>query len=232
MLAIKLRIKFEEHSRIIGSITANGIVWRNKLIYWTDCDKNETKIELLHLADHPVNSSNGLRIAEESNANESNILDRIFDYLDVTSLQKFAETSEKSKQLMKNYVEKHSKKHGTFTFIDEIYPFKSSGNWYMFDDLQLTQHVTDLKVYAVYTYSKEHINNVIKIFKHLDKLSIYDECPEMEWPRENLTSISHVIYDSPHFIFGQISDDIRSTFPHAQKIEFKKVGQTKMVSNI
>lgn len=117
------RIDIEMDGRIIGSVTTNGIIWCNKLMYWNGCNENSSNIHLLHLADHPE-KFNGSQMAEgaKEDAVELNLLDRIFDYLDIESLRLFADSSKQSRQLVKSYVKKHLERHDWFTATDEFYP--------------------------------------------------------------------------------------------------------------
>lgn len=211
-------IEIEERSRIIGSVTANGIIWRNKLMFWMDCDKNDTNMHLLDFADHFEKAKN-----TESAADQLNLLDRIFDYLDVSSLYAFAETDDGSKKLVQSYVKKHSEKQGMFIITDEICPFESLDFWNIFNELELTEFVKNLNVCTLRTETKNEIIDAIHFLEHLDKLSIYDEHPQEHWPCI-ASNVSHIVYDSSHFMDFSELKHLVECFPDAKTIEFKKAG--------
>lgn len=203
-------IEIEECNRIIGSVTVNGIIWRHKLMHWIDCDKNGTNVNLLDLADH-------------EKADEINLLDRVCEYLDVASLALLADTNEQSKALVKRYVKNHSKKRGMFVITDEIYPFETLDIWYIFDELELTQYVTNLKVCTVRSESKDKIVDAIQSLVNIRQLSIFDGFAREHWTCA-LSGISHVEYGSSQSMEYSELHHIIETFPDAETIEFKNAG--------
>lgn len=52
---------------------------------------------------------------------------------------------------------------------------------------------------------------------------IHDEYPDERWPKI-LTGISHVVYDSSHFMGSSELVHIINQFPDAETIEFKRAG--------
>lgn len=211
-------IEVKERGQIIGSVNMNGTVWRNKLMHWKGCDKNETNIHLLDLSDHFNEAKNTKNVAEQTN-----LLDEICDYLDMDSLYSLAETSKQSQRLVNSYVKKHSNKMGTFTITDEFYSFESLKTWMTFDKFHLARYVTDLKVYIFGSKSKENVAEIIESCEHLEKLSIYDGCPQERWP-EIQSDITHIVYDSPYFIGFAELDHLLDRFAGVETIEFKKAG--------
>lgn len=113
------RIQVEYRNQILGSISKNGLSWRNKLLHWMGCDSilNSSSVHLLELANQLETRNAAKSISLK---NRKNLLDRIFDYLDVSSLSAFAETNMQSKELMEKYVLKHTRLNGTFTITDEF----------------------------------------------------------------------------------------------------------------
>lgn len=212
-------IEIEERDRIIGSVTTNGIIWRNKLMYWVDCDKNYSfrNTQLLDLAEHLEKHEDAKNATDRIN-----LLDRIFDYLDVGSLYSFAETNEECKQLVKSHV----KRRGTCIISDEFQPFESLDFWNIFNELEFIQYATNLHVETIRSESKNEIIDAIHSLEHLEKLSIYDEHPEEDWPSVKL-NISHVVYDASHFMDFKELFHIVKHFPDAKTIEFKKAGLFK-----
>lgn len=128
-----LRMEFKLRDGIIGIATANGIIWRNNLMYWMDYNKNDTNIGLLDLADQ-INAAA---------ADQTNLLDKICDYLDVGSLAALADVDERSNRLVNNYVDNHLKKHGTFTFTDEFLTFDQLITGNIYKKLTLARLIAD-----------------------------------------------------------------------------------------
>lgn len=150
------RIEVKERDRIIGIVTANGIAWRNKLMYWTECDKNDTNINLLDLANHPIDSKKTKRATDQTN-----LLDRICEYLDLSSLTSLAKTGDRSLGLVESYIKEHSNRFGMFIITDEFRSMNSGHFWIGLDELKYTNYIADLKIYALHNGSKRHICNDI-----------------------------------------------------------------------
>lgn len=208
------RLEVEEHGKIIGSVSANGIVWRKKLMYWTGCDQNDTNINLLHLADHPAVS-----------AEQTSLLDEICAYLDLETLYSLAETSDQSERLISSYVEKQAKKQKTFIVTDEFFPLDDENyrwNWYwpdgIFGKLKFARFMTDLAACTV--QSKYELGKIIERLDYLDKLSIYDELPQMDWPKVQ-SDLSHIVYHSAYPVGYSKLVNIVESFPAVETIKFK-----------
>lgn len=212
-------IEIEECNRIIGSITVNGAIWRKKLMHWMDCDVNNTNINLLDLGNCPVK---GTGIMHEP-ADQPNLLDRICEYLDVGSLHSLAETNAQCKDMVKRYVKNHSKKDGMFVVTDEISPFETVDIWYIFDELELTQYATKLKVCTMRRGGKDDIVDAIQSLVNVVKLSFFDGCIQEYWSSA-LSGISYVDYDSLHSVKYSDLQHIIQTFPDAETIVCKCAG--------
>lgn len=116
---------------------------------WNGCDKNETNINLLDLANQPGKSDEERKSSEQPKQDavqRINLLDRIFDYLDVGSLCSFAETSAHSKQLVESHIKTHAEQNGTFTITVEFKSFENAGDLHH----MFAPYVTDLKIYALH----------------------------------------------------------------------------------
>lgn len=190
-------------------------------MHWIDCGKSKTNIHLLNLANHPVGSEKSKCVA-----GQTNLLDRICEYLDMHSLHSLSEMSEQSQHLVNSYVKKRSKKHGKFTLSDEFKSFDWIADCYdIFETFSFTRFITDLNVYSFRCdcESKSNISYHIRKMVFLDKVSIYDDHPQERWP-ENLSGISHLVYDSSHFMGYSDLVHLIERFPDAETIEFKKSG--------
>lgn len=181
------RIEIESDDTIFATITSNGIVCRNKLMHWEGCEtiREPLDINLLDLAYQIVKSDGGNIKCQE------NVMDWIFDYLDLASLYFFAETNPRCKQSVENYIKMHSKQNGLFTMTNEFHPFSCNGEMHR----MFTPHVTNLKVYNCYGFELD--NTFLCSYNHLTKVAIYDEIIS-GWciPK----SVRHVILDGSEFI--------------------------------
>lgn len=208
-----VQIEIVENGKIIGSITGNGIVWRDKLMHWMDCNKNHspTNVQLLDLAKQP---------SKESDGANKNCLDRIFDYLDVYSLCSIGETDKRSKQLVESYIQKHSQQHRAFTITDEFvsdddFHFKNIHfQWNIF-----ARYVTNLQVYPIYTMY--HIVKLMHGYKLLDKVTIHNDYPINRWDF-TLQQVRHFIFDTPNFIDYSKLYDLFQRMPNVEIIELKR----------
>lgn len=84
------RLEVEYRGKIIGILCKDGIVWQNKWMHWPGCcNGNSSYVRLLNLAKkkHPL-EINGQQHTEEveNDFDQLNLLDSIFDYLDVIGL--------------------------------------------------------------------------------------------------------------------------------------------------
>ncbi|XP_055313382.1 uncharacterized protein LOC129574871 [Sitodiplosis mosellana] len=90
------RLEFKEYGEVIGVITKEEIIWRNKLLHWVGYD--------------PIHSRSNLRlldlitIPEGSTGKHKQPLNLIFNYLDLDSLYSFSMASKECKQLVHGYI--------------------------------------------------------------------------------------------------------------------------------
>lgn len=191
------RFEVKEGGRLIGSVTRNGFIWRDKLLHWPGCDSNysSSNVHLLALAKHP----------EKSNADAGSLLERIFNCLDASSLSLFAETGTQSKQLVGSYIQKRLQRKGTFYINDEFRSFEYSNFKTFFDILQnpFTQYVTDLKLHIIHNQSIIDFQGMMDT-KFLNK-----------WPK-----IRHIVFDT-HCENDSDFYDIFEHCPDIETIEFK-----------
>lgn len=199
-----IRVELEYCDQVIGIITKNGIVWRNKRMHWMDCDKNDTNIQLLDFAEQTGESAVEMNFATEpmQQAIRESPLDQIFDYLDIHSLSSFAETSKRSKQLVERYVKMHSKRNGPFIITDEFHSYWSPSN-YLNGQLEslksiCASFVTDLRIYnpGNYLQSLGGHDTDMTSYECLTKVSFYDEHP-LYW--ELPKSVRHIVVDGSRF---------------------------------
>lgn len=208
------RIDIEEYGRVIASISIDGIVWRNKRMHWTDCDKIATHIHLLDLA--------------EESTNRMNLLDKICDYLDLDSLGSLARTCKRGKQLVESYAEKHSNGTGTFFITDEFYSFENYAEFEYVDGFEDSENfwapfVTHLSVDIQRCDFKFEIGEIIASFPFLEKLWINDQYQQEHWPIVP-TDLSHIVYSSAECMnYSNLSNVIES-FPQIEIIELKNAG--------
>lgn len=107
-------LEFHENGEVIGMVTKEEIIWRNKLLHWIGYDPihSRSTLQLLDLA----------TISKESTGKHKQPLNLVFNYLDVDSLYAFGMTSKSSLQLVHKYVQQRckqpSKKHAKQRPID------------------------------------------------------------------------------------------------------------------
>lgn len=92
----KTKISFIQYGEVIGLVTKDEIVWRNKILHWTvySSNKSQSKLNLLDLASVPSKSS----------ANHERLLNSIFDYLDLNCLYAFYRVNKECKRLVHNHI--------------------------------------------------------------------------------------------------------------------------------
>lgn len=83
--------------------------------------------------------------------------------------------------------------------------------------------MTNLVVYTV--HCKYELAEIINYLLFLDKLSIYDEYPQTNWPNKKVKSdLSHIVYDSAYPVgYSKLVNTVES-FPKIEIIEFKNAG--------
>lgn len=92
------KIEFRHGDDIIGFVTKDEIVWRNKLLHWIGYNP---------IINHSVQCKYLLDLAsipKESKAKHKQPLNLIFNYLDLNSLYAFCKANKQCKQLVHDYV--------------------------------------------------------------------------------------------------------------------------------
>lgn len=94
----QLKIEFHEYGEIIGHITRDEIVWRDKLLHWVGFNPihSQSTRKLLDLAD----------IGKKINGKHKQPINLIFNYLDLNSLYSFCSANKQCKQLVYSYINK------------------------------------------------------------------------------------------------------------------------------
>lgn len=213
------RIEVMDGGKIIGFLTINELVWRNKRMHWNGCNENTSlsNIHLLDLANQPMKS--GV-------VTQRNLLDEIFDYLDVYSLSAMAETDTRSNKLVKDYITKHSQQCRTFEITDEFvsmdYDDRKKHYMLLHPD-EFAQCVTDLQIGCYALNTSNDIAKMIQNYKFLNKLMILGEYYETFY-NYPLLNVRHLIFDTSHFMEFKHLKAILKWMPKVEIIEFKKAG--------
>lgn len=184
------RIEIEKLGKIVATMSQYGIVCRKKLIHWMDCDNipKSSDTHLLKLANVLVKS--GMKRERSQEVKQRHLLDRIFDYLDVTSLYLFAETSPQSKQLVENFIKMHSQQNGLFTITNEFHPFRN----YRRIHKMFVPYVTYLKVH---NFEEHDDSDFPEKYLFVTNISIFDEIiTSWGFPK----SLRHLTLDGSEFI--------------------------------
>lgn len=214
------RVEVQVDGQIIGCMSENGIVWRNKLMYWTGHDSNQSlsNVQLLDVAKHAV----------KSNAVQKNLLDQIFDYLDVHSLCAFGNTNKRSKQLVENYIVKHLQQRGTFTITDEFKLYNSLANSSKFNPYIFAMHVDVLKIDNINNSNRilDNYVDIVSKYVNLKKLTIYSE-RDIDFRFGSLQQVQHFSFDFPYFMGYSDLCKLSQQCPNVEIVEFKKAGLFK-----
>lgn len=111
------KVEIMKEGQILGFITKNEVVWRNKLLNWIGYDPNvsPSKVNLLDLA-----NSSDAPVTETKAQQKCSPFDSILDYLDLSSFHSLSLTCKRSKQLLEAYVKQHSQRNGLFTISNEL----------------------------------------------------------------------------------------------------------------
>lgn len=156
--------------KMIGRITKNEVIWRNKLTHWVGYDpsQNKSNIHLLNLA---INQStqNAYSFKNQKGINNPPPFELILDYLDLNSLESLSKTNQKISQLIENYVKKCSLEHRWFTVTNEFFtPYNTDYKHLN----KFVKHVENLKVNIV-QHKIYNLQGIIKTFDNLHKLHIF-----------------------------------------------------------
>lgn len=127
-----VRVEFQENTQIIGYISRDEIVWRNKLVYWFGWDPtyNLTNLNLLDLAKQQSNTVK---------ASNQNLIVLILEYLDLDSLHSFSAINHQIGQLVKNYVQERAQQQAPFIISNEFNHYNGTKT--------LEKYVNQLNVY-------------------------------------------------------------------------------------
>lgn len=200
-----VRIEFEENLQVIGRITQDEIVWRNKLMQWTGHSLTQnasTTTSLLHMAD----------VIPE--ATLPNPFDLILDYLDLGSLNALAMTCKHIRQLIERYAERRSQEHASFSISNEFAYENESPQLF-------ARHVTNLSVYN-YDWSRRDIplvGLVQNAYLMVTKLRImHDRMSDQRvWM---FPEIQHLVCNSFKSYFAL--QEIDKVCPHLEILECEK----------
>lgn len=199
---VKMEIKSK--NEIVGRITKDEVVWRNKLVRWTGCDENSSSTNLLDLANKP--SSTGTE--------QPSPFDLILGYLDLNSLCSLSNTSEKCSQLVECFVKQHSQQQGTFIINNEF--GKDCDGLEMF-----AEYVTNLKLIILHR-DVEYLQYLLEGFEKLKKLYLYTET-KLSPDHFIMPQVQHFIYDGPYyFVYSQLLE-LSQICPDLEELELKQV---------
>lgn len=107
----RAKLYIKQGNKTIGVITKDEIIWRDMLVHWIGYDpiyNNQSKLTLLDLAEQPPDTE------------QKSPLEKIFNYLDLSSLYAVCRTSKKCKLLVERYAENHSMQNGPFIISDQF----------------------------------------------------------------------------------------------------------------
>lgn len=179
-----VKIEYLDRGRTIGCVTKKEIIWRNKLVHWIGYDPiySKSKVNLLDLADQMANNQ-GL----DSLHKHRSPFNLILDYLDLNSLNALQECSSRSKQIVDDYVKRHSQQGKKFLLTDEFY-LNCNGLQ------QFAPYVKNLEVKLFDRYTSYMIKNTIGMYyENLTKLCFrtYDPIRPDEFSFPN---VQHYIF--------------------------------------
>lgn len=97
------KISFIQYGEVIGLVTKDEIVWRNKVLHWTGYSGDKSQLKMVNLLDFA-------NVPRKYNANHEQLLHLIFDYLDLNCLYAFFRVNEECKQLVHNYINRCSER--------------------------------------------------------------------------------------------------------------------------
>lgn len=206
-------MKFQDE--IIGTITKNEIIWRNKLLHWVGCNSNRSlsNIHLLDLAKTVTSSNSG----EQRNSP----FDLVLDYLDLNSLQSLSKTNRKCSLLVKRYVKQHSQQYGVFILTDEFFTNHND------DYKQLStfaEYVTNLRtiIFECDLVALNELQNQIKRFYNLSKLFVQGHDDSIFADEIIVPHIQHFIFDCPSLRDYALLYELSCKCPDLETLELKQ----------
>lgn len=158
------KIEFKSGQQVIGFVTKQQIVWRNKLLYWIGYDPSQStsNVNLLDLS-KPLDASGGCQ------ADKRNPFDHILEYLDLGSLYSMSTVNKQCKKLIDGYVDRHAKESGTFIMTDE---FLHDDHFQTKLDV-FAEHVENLALHSSRSNFNDYLLPIQSSFKNLHKLCIW-----------------------------------------------------------
>lgn len=201
----QIKFEFIDDGEVIGFVTKEETIWRNKILYWSGYDPihNRSNLKLLDLASVP----------EGSHVKHKQPLNLILNYLDLSSLYSFAMVNKETKQLVHSYIylrcKQSSKKrlkqrsidrdkfHITDEFglnFDGLRMFGKSIKYLEVNLLELDYHG------SIHTFR----NEIETHCKHLTKLCVRT--------RDRIDPKNFILPQIRHFIFYDYSSDVRERY--------------------
>lgn len=162
------RLEFIENNEVIGIVTKDEIIWRNKLLHWVNYE--------------PIHSCSNLRlldlatVPEGSNIKHKQPINLIFNYLDLNSLYSFGMANKETKQLVHSYIfnrcKQPSKKRAKHRTLEREKFYMTDEFGINFDGLRLFGKSIKYLEINMFDYLGAHelLNEIEKHCKLLTKL--------------------------------------------------------------
>lgn len=208
----KTVIEFKEDDEIIGLVTRDQIVWRNKLLHWKGYDpaQSQSKVQILDLANIP----------KESKANHKQPINLIFNYLDINSLYSFGMASKVCKSLIHNYV--HQRSNHQFQ-MKPNQPSKQYGRLFVTDEFCINSNalrmfgkcITYLEAQVLGHNLKRFRDEIAKYCVNLTKLCVY--------MRQRVGPQCFIFPQVKHLIFYGIDDSNSEYICHCDLSELSRI---------
>lgn len=218
-----VRIEFEEDSKSIGFMTKDEIMWRGKLKYWIGWDPsyNLTNLELFDLAKQQQKSS-----MAEGGRPKSNLFNLLLDYMDLGSIYALAATGIQGRQVVRRYMDQHSKQQAAFTITNE---FNTDIHHHIHGAQLFAKYVNHLNVYNTDWNRTYTLQNLIRnSYKHVHKLCICktDDNHPNAWI---FPQIRHFVCHSLGFDGYSALHDISISCPNLEILECKEKVQFRIL---
>lgn len=211
----EITVKCEDE--IVGTITKDQIIWRNKLVHWVGYDptKNVSLISLLDLA----NQSNTESYNDQQQKNSP--FNMILSYLDLISLHSFSKTNQKCSELVESFVTQHAQKQGTFMITNEFLAPHDTDNRRL-DGAFAKLNVINLKVNVYHNHIDElqhmicHFRNLNKLYVHVHTTATTELCDLIE------PQVRHYIFDGRRTQSLSGFQELSFQCPELETLEFKQ----------
>lgn len=171
-------LQIKGYGETIGFITKKEIIWRNMLVHWTGYGPiySQSDVNLLDLA------------KGASNMQQRKPFELILNYLDLSTLFALHQTSKKCGQLIREYMQQHSKQHQAF-FISDQFNLNFNGL------RALGPRVTNLEVCLLNRDTTDIKTTIDDCYFNLRRLFI--RAPYALYPHEFIFSqLKHFVYSS------------------------------------